>query len=205
MVNFRMPSLTVALFSLILVFSSVASQSFRYENSDLSSFSASYENKSELVIELKSESKLETTNEILSPKIEDQRENNSVKVSEEDFNKLIYTVEQEAHDLSYEHKKLVAQVILNRVHHKKFPNSISKVLEQRGQFQGYINYKTKKFKPTWETILACQNVIKNNNYNNILFFYNRNKAHPKYRRFFEHNKKLTHVRTIEGHRFFALQ
>lgn len=205
MVNFRMPSLTVVLFSLILVFSSVASQSFRYENSDLSSFSASYANKDELVIELKSESKPETSNEILSPKIEDQKENNSVKVSKEDFNKLIYTVEQEAHDLSYEHKKLVTQVILNRVHHKKFPNSISKVLEQRGQFQGYINYKTKKFKPTWETILACQSVIKNNNYNNILFFYNRNKVHPKYRRFFEHNKKLTHVRTIEGHRFFALQ
>lgn len=205
MVNFRMPSLTVVLFSLILVFSSATSQSFRYENSDLGSFSASYANKGELVIELKSESKLETSNEILSPKIEDQKENNSVKVSKEDFNKLIYTVEQEVHDLSYEHKKLVAQVILNRVHHKKFPNSISKVLEQRGQFQGYINYKTKKFKPTGETILACQSVIKNNNYNNVLFFYNRNKAHPKYRRFFEHNKKLTHVRTIEGHRFFALQ
>lgn len=205
MVNFRMPSLTVVLFSLILVFSSATSQSFRYENSDLGSFSASYANKSELVIELKSESKLETSNEILSPKIKDQKKNNSVKVSKEDFNKLIYTVEQEVHDLSYEHKKLVAQVILNRVHHKKFPNSISKVLEQKGQFQGYINYKTKKFKPTWETILACQSVIKNNNYNNVLFFYNRNKAHPKHRRFFEHNKKLTHVRTIEGHRFFALQ
>ena len=205
MVNFRMPSLTVILFSLILVFSSATSQSFRFENSDLGSFSASYANKGELVIELKSESKLETSNEILSPKIKDQKKNNSVKVSKEDFNKLIYTVEQEVHDLSYEHKKLVAQVILNRVHHKKFPNSISKVLEQKGQFQGYINYKTKKFKPTWETILACQSVIKNNNYNNVLFFYNRNKAHPKHRRFFEHNKKLTHVRTIEGHRFFALR
>ena len=205
MINFRMPSLTVALFSLILVFSSVASQSFRFENSDLSSFSASHANKGELVIELKSESKLETSNEILNSKIEVQKEDNSSKISREDFNKLIYTVEQEAHDLSFEHKKLIAQVILNRVHHKKFPNSISKVLEQKRQFQGYINYKTKRFKPTLETIIACQSVIKNNNYNNILFFYNRNKSHPKYRRFFEHNKKLTHVKTIEGHRFFAMQ
>lgn len=215
MFSFRLPSLTVTIFILILAFSSILStstpQSFRYENSDLSSISpitstslsARYANKGELIIEFKSEAgpniKLE------EPKAEPNEIQKAVKASREDFVKLAYTVEQEAHDLSFEHKKLIVQVILNRVHHKKFPNSISKVLAQKNQFQGYINYKTKKFKPTQETILACQSVIKNNNYNNVLFFYNRSKAKPHCRKFFEHNEKLTHVKTIEGHRFFAMK
>jgi N-acetylmuramoyl-L-alanine amidase len=203
--HFRLPSLTVILISLILVFSNASSQSFRDDNSDLSSLSRSYSN-GEFVIELKSKSHKEI---LRSKKIKKFNKNESdshdIKISREDFNKLAYTVEQEAHDLSYEHKELVAQVILNRVYHEKFPNSISGVLTQKNQFQGYINYKTKKFKPTYETILACKKVLKNNYYNNILFFYNRDIAHPKHRQFFEHNKKLTHVRTIDGHSFFAMR
>lgn len=206
--HLRVPSLTVILISLILVFSSASSQSLNDRYSDLSSISSpsSLSEKGVFVIELKSKSQREI---LRSKKIKKFNKNESdshdIKISREDFNKLAYTVEQEAHDLSYEHKELVAQVILNRVYHEKFPNSISGVLTQRNQFQGYINYKTKKFEPTYETILACRKVLKNNYYNNILFFYNRDIAHPKHRQFFEHNKKLTHVKTIDGHSFFAMR
>ena len=199
---FRLPFLAVIFLSLF--FTSFQAQQIQLYNKNLDLSSNSFPDVSEdsdgvFVVELKSESKSEPE---IRQKIKPETKNT---ISREDFNKLIYTVEQEAHDLSYEHKKLVAQVILNRVHHEKFPNNISSVLEQKGQFQGYINYKTKRFRPTPETILACRSVIKSNSYNNVLFFYNKNITHPKHRRFFENNKKLTHVRTIEGHKFFAMR
>ena len=202
---FRLPFLAVIFLGLF--FTSFQAQQIQLynKNLDLSSNLNSFSDISDgvFVIELKSESKQEP--EVKQEVKQEVKSEPKDIISKEDFNKLIYTVEQETHDLSYEHKKLVAQVILNRVHHEKFPNSISGVLEQKGQFQGYINYKTKRFRPTPETILACRSVIKSNSYNNILFFYNKNIVHPKHRQFFEKNKKLTHVRTIEGHRFFAMR
>lgn len=127
-----------------------------------------------------------------------------IKLSRSDFEKLIYTVEQEAHDLSPEHKMMIAQVIINRKFHKAFPNTVGEVLAQKGQFQGYINYKTKKHIPTVDTILACKKVLNAGKVTNVMFFYNRDISHPKHRKFFENNAKLTHVKTLEGHRFFAM-
>jgi spore germination cell wall hydrolase CwlJ-like protein len=126
-----------------------------------------------------------------------------ISLSKSEFEQLAYTVEQEAHDLSIEHKSLIAKVILNRVHHEKFPDTVHGVLSQKGQFQGYINYKTKKHKPTPETIFACKKAMRDKK-SNVMFFYNKNIAHPKHQKFFEHNKKLQYVKTIEGHRFFKM-
>lgn len=125
-----------------------------------------------------------------------------IDVSKEDFNKIAFTVEQEAHDLSLKHKILIADVILNRVAHDKFPDTVTGVLTQKNQFQGYVNYIRKFHLPNRDTIVAVNKALKNTR-NNILFFYNPKIAGV--RPFFENNKKLTHVRTIEGHKFFAMR
>lgn len=124
-----------------------------------------------------------------------------IKLSREDFRKIAYTVEQECHELSLRHKILVAEVILNRVEHPKFPDTVQGVLTQKNQFQGYINYVMKRHVPDAETNLAVRLAEKSKR-NNILFFYNPKRA--GYRPFFENNAKLTHVRTLEGHKFFAM-
>jgi N-acetylmuramoyl-L-alanine amidase len=122
-------------------------------------------------------------------------------VDAKEFMMIAYTVEQEAHDLSLQHKTEIANVILNRVHHDHFPDNVKGVLTQKNQFDGFKNYLTKKHKPTAETILAVKKSLRTRR-NNLLFFYNRERA--GHRPFFENNKKLSFVKEIEGHRFFRM-
>ena len=122
-------------------------------------------------------------------------------INTKEFMMIAYTVEQEAHDLSLQHKTEIANVILNRVHHNHFPNNVKGVLTQKNQFDGFKNYLTKKHKPTAETILAVKKSLRTRR-NNLLFFYNRERA--GHRPFFENNKKLSFVKEVEGHRFFKM-
>lgn len=118
-----------------------------------------------------------------------------------EFMMIAYTVEQEAHELSLHHKIEISNVILNRVHHKHFPDNIKGVLTQKNQFEGFKNYITKRHKPTAETILAVKKSLRTRR-NNLLFFYNRERVGN--RPFFENNKKLSFVKEMDGHRFFKM-
>lgn len=54
---------------------------------------------------------------------------------------LALAIHNEARGEPRSGKYAVANVILNRVKHKSFPNSVRKVVTQRGQFQWYHNHK----------------------------------------------------------------
>ena len=63
--------------------------------------------------------------------------------TEEEMVMAEYIIQQEVRGASIEHKRIIAQVILNRVKHSSFPNSISGVIYQPGAFtavsDGQIN------------------------------------------------------------------
>lgn len=54
---------------------------------------------------------------------------------------LATAIHNEARGESAAGKKAVANVIMNRVKHKEFPNTVNGVIAQRGQFQWYRNKK----------------------------------------------------------------
>ena len=89
-------------------------------------------------------------------------------VSEEDAELLAKTVEAEAGNQSIEGKRLVCAVILNRVEHEAFPDSVEKVLSQPGQFTTYryLNNTT----ATWQDTLAVQMEMESRSNTEVLFF-----------------------------------
>lgn len=54
---------------------------------------------------------------------------------------LATAIHNEARGESVAGKKAIAHVIMNRVKHKEFPNTVNGVIAQRGQFQWYHNKK----------------------------------------------------------------
>ena len=71
--------------------------------------------------------------------------------SNSEVDMLALAIHNEARGESRSGKYAVANVILNRVKHKSFPNTVRKVVRQPGQFQWYHNHKLRsKTSPTKE-------------------------------------------------------
>lgn len=85
---------------------------------------------------------------------------------------LYYVVEAEAGIESYVGKLAVANVILNRVKHTSFPNSVKGVLYQRNQFESVSKGLRKK--PSNDTIKAVNEVLNGKRVfgSDVLYFYN---------------------------------
>lgn len=71
-----------------------------------------------------------------------------------DFDKMCYVVQGECGSSGYEHKLLIANVILNRVKHSNFSDTIEGVLAARGQFIGYKSFGYKYRYIEYDTVLA---------------------------------------------------
>lgn len=91
-------------------------------------------------------------------------------------------VEAEAGNQSLEGKRMVAAVILNRVDHADFPNTVKGVIEQhRGihyQFTSFVDGSMKTVNPTESTYEAIQLEISERKYPTIFFF--RTKRYSDY-------------------------
>nr|DAD57741.1 MAG TPA: lytic transglycosylase [Bacteriophage sp.] len=66
---------------------------------------------------------------------------NKQKSASSEVKALATAIHNEARGESIAGKKAVAHVIMNRVKHKEFPNTVNGVIAQRGQFQWYRNKK----------------------------------------------------------------
>lgn len=66
-------------------------------------------------------------------KAEDKKKNNAfgITMTEKDLNNLYRLVQSEVGYMNEKSKMLVASVVLNRVNHKKFPNTVSEVVLQK--------------------------------------------------------------------------
>lgn len=86
---------------------------------------------------------------------------------------LAQIINAEAGTQSYEGKLAVGTVVMNRVESDNFPNTIRKVIYQKGQFSPVRNGSINK-KPSKESIRAAKEVMSGNRSfdKNVLFFYN---------------------------------
>lgn len=105
----------------------------------------------------------------VKPKVDPPKE----KPVNKDLKLLAKIINAEAGNQPYKGKVAVGNVIMNRVDHPKFPDTIKDVVYQKGQFSPVSNGSIHK-EPNKESIQAAKEVL--NGYrvvdDNVLYFYN---------------------------------
>lgn len=89
---------------------------------------------------------------------------------DDDLELLAACVEAEAGNQSLYGKRLVADVILNRVDSDVFPDTIHGVISQPGQFSVYANGIMQKTEPSDETYTAIYMELEERSYPSLMFF-----------------------------------
>lgn len=123
--------------------------------------------------------------------------------TEEEQKMMEYIIQQEVRGATLKHKRIIAQVIVNRVKSEKFPDTITEVILAKNQFSSVSNYYNHTYEPDEDTKQAVKEVLNNeceDLSNGALFFYSPKWANKKSANYFENN--LTFLFELEGHRFF---
>jgi N-acetylmuramoyl-L-alanine amidase len=103
---------------------------------------------------------------------------------------LARLINSEAIGESYEGKLAVGNVVMNRVKSKEFPNTITEVIYQSGQFNGVGTQQFNQY-PHADSIKAAIKAIEGNDITGgALFHVNLNKAHPKWAYTFKLTTKI---------------
>jgi len=107
------------------------------------------------------------------PEIE-VRELTKEEIEEEEYfdslELMALCVEAEAGNQGLEGKRMVADVILNRVDSPDWPDTIEGVISQKYQFTTYWDGAIERAEPTEETFEAIRMELKERSYPNILYF-----------------------------------
>lgn len=121
----------------------------------------------------------------------------------EEVTMMEYIIQQEVRGASLKHKRIIANVIVNRVNSDAFPDTIEGVLFQKGQFTSAQNYYNRKYPPDEDTKRAVREVL-NRQCEDLsqgaLFFYAPRWTGQKTASWFEN--ELDYLFELEGHRFF---
>ena len=132
---------------------------------------------------------------------------NVIEMDETNYQVLLRIVEAEAAGEGIEGKKLVANVIINRVNHPSFPNTVEEVVFQKSggsaQFSPTIDGRFESVVISDETIEAVDMVLDGaDNSQGALFFSARSKADPDNMSWFDKNLKWLFA--YGGHEFYTL-
>ena len=113
-----------------------------------------------------------------------------------------WIVQQEVRGASIAHKRVIAQVIVNRVKSDAFPDTVTGVLTQKNQFSSLRNWYERNYPPDADTIRAVRQVLTGEyaDLHGALFFYAPRWASSSAANWFENS--LTYLFEMEGHRFF---
>lgn len=129
---------------------------------------------------------------------------NTLCANEEEYVVLTRIVEAEASGEGLEGKRLVANVILNRVHCEKFPDTITKVVFQKNQFSPILDGRFYEVTVSQETKEAVNQALSGVDFSqNALFFSARSKADPDNMSWFDNNLKWLFA--YGGHEFYTLR
>ncbi|MCI6887896.1 MAG: cell wall hydrolase [Lachnospiraceae bacterium] len=124
-----------------------------------------------------------------------------VKFSDQDYDVLKRIVQAEAGICDIRGKILVANVILNRVKSKHFPNNITDVVYERSQFSPVYDGSINTCKVTQETIDAVNRALTGEDYSQgALYFMNRGRSRSSNVSWFD--GRLTFLFQHERHEFF---
>lgn len=125
---------------------------------------------------------------------------------EEDYETLLKIVQAEAGTEDEEGKLLVANVVLNRVKSKKFPNTVTEVVYQKSggrcQFSPVSNGSINRIQVSEETIAAVERALDGEDISRgALYFAARRAADPKNMQWFDTH--LVRLFVHGGHEFFG--
>lgn len=126
-------------------------------------------------------------------------------ITEEDYETLLRIVEAEAGGEDEDGKLLVANVVLNRVAHEKFPDTITEVVFQSGngttQFSPVASGRFYRVQISEETVAAVERALSGEDISQgALYFAARRYADADKMKWFD--TKLTFLFTHGGHEFF---
>lgn len=126
-------------------------------------------------------------------------------LSKEDHEMLLRIVEAEAGSEDEEGKLLVANVVLNRMNHEQFPDTVTEVVLQRSetvtQFSPVANGSIWSVEISQETVSAVERALQGEDLSQgALYFAARKHADSSKMRWFD--RKLTYLFTHGGHEFF---
>ena len=131
---------------------------------------------------------------------EERRASRRIRYTDEDYQVLLRIVQAEAGICDKIGKILVADVIINRVLSKEFPNSVKAVVYEPSQFQPVSNGAINSVKVTAETIECVDRALDGEDYSNgALYFMNRRGSGSAAAWFDRH---LTYLFAHDGHEFF---
>ena len=131
---------------------------------------------------------------------EERRASRRIRYTDEDDQVLLRIVQAEAGICDKRGKILVADVIINRVLSKEFPNSVKAVVYEPSQFQPVSNGAINSVKVTAETIECVDRALDGEDYSNgALYFMNRRGSGSAAAWFDRH---LTYLFAHDGHEFF---
>lgn len=127
-------------------------------------------------------------------------------LSEEDYTALVRLVEAEASTEGLKGKMLVANVVMNRVKHEAFPDTVSEVVYQKkdgkAQFSPVSSGKIHKVTVSEETKEAVERVLCGEDESlGALYFVARDHANPQNMQWFDNH--LTLLFEYKGHEFFT--
>lgn len=130
-----------------------------------------------------------------------KRERAAISYSETDYHVLTKIVQAEAGICDEKGKILVANVIINRVRNKDFPNNITDVVYEKSQFSPVIDGSINTCKVTQQTIDCVNRALAGEDYSQgALYFMNRKGSERSNVRWFD--GKLTFVTQHGAHEFF---
>lgn len=132
-------------------------------------------------------------------------ERTSMVMPQEEYDILTRIVEAEAGNEDEKGRMLVAGVVLNRVNHKKFPDTVTDVVFQSengtSQFSPVSNGRFYSVKVSEATVRAVDKVLAGEDITEgALYFASRKHADPEKMQWFDNN--LTKLFTYGGHEFF---
>ena len=131
---------------------------------------------------------------------EERRASRRIRYTDEDYQVLLRIVQAEAGICDKRGKILVADVIINRVLSKEFPNSVKAVVYEPSQFQPVSNGAINSVKVTAETIECVDRALDGEDYSNgALYFMNRRGSGSAAAWF---DRPLTYLFAHGGHEFF---
>lgn len=127
------------------------------------------------------------------------------KLSDNDYDSLLRIVEAEAGGEDEEGKLLVANVVLNRVNNKRFPDTVTEVIMQRGQgvaqFTPTVDGRFQNVTISEETYNAVERALYGEDISQgALYFCARQKADSGRLQWFD--QKLTKLFSYGNHEFF---
>lgn len=150
-----------------------------------------------------SQEKVSDQRVLLKNKITRERK---IKVTQSEYENLLRIVEAEAGGEDKIGKMLVANVVLNRVEHPEFPNSINEVIFQENnglaQFSPISDGRFYSVEISEQTVEAVNRVLQGeDNSQGALYFAARKSANGEYMKWFDNNLKLLFAHG--GHEFFS--